>query len=288
MPTGAFTAGGIRIEDNPTAADRSFRCGAFVRIEPKYASGSFGPRGAASVIPIVSLKSLAGPREGILRSLAGLGGAGADFIPRPLHLAIARFGRQANQIHVALIAPLARENQISMNPPNPPGHWGEDYMNYYGDLIEAIGTLGDPRAIRPLADAITTGADAAAPLASLGGAALPSVLPKAQSRDLLVRNAALGVLVAMLSPLNRPQLSEENVMEIAAIFRTAVNDPNFHIRGGALQVLPRLAGKGTAACWRRRRARTPICSIGSLRRRLGRSAGARTEPGRGYASNQPR
>src|SRR6185437_689085 len=68
-------------------------------------------------------------------ALTALGGPERDFIPRPLHLAIARFGAEANQIHLALITLLGVENRAV--------HWSEEYMNYYGDLIEAVGVLGD-------------------------------------------------------------------------------------------------------------------------------------------------
>lgn len=119
-------------------------------------------------------------------ALTALGGPERDFIPRPLHLAIARFGAEANQIHLALITLLGVENRAV--------HWSEEYMNYYGDLIEAVGVLGDPRAVRPLLGAMTTGGDAVRPLSSFGESALGPVLARSSAGDILVRHAALEVL----------------------------------------------------------------------------------------------
>ena len=61
-------------------------------------------------------------RANAFRSLLVLGGDhDMAFVPRPLHLTLARFGREANQIHVALIALLARENAVVAYPRTRPG-----------------------------------------------------------------------------------------------------------------------------------------------------------------------
>ncbi|HWG38010.1 MAG TPA: hypothetical protein VN690_09865 [Terriglobales bacterium] len=60
-------------------------------------------------------------RANAFRALLRLGSNETEFAPRPLHLALARFGHEANQIHLALIALLAREDDAANNAPR--GYW---------------------------------------------------------------------------------------------------------------------------------------------------------------------
>ncbi|HWG70329.1 MAG TPA: HEAT repeat domain-containing protein [Steroidobacteraceae bacterium] len=174
-------------------------------------------------------------RANAFRSLLVLGGDhDMAFVPRPLHLTLARFGREANQIHVALIALLARENAAVALPPNPPGHWGEDYMNYYGDLIEAVGVLGDPRAIDALAGAVATGGDATDPLASFGSAAVPALARRIRHGDVVTRNACLGALITMLEPIYRPMVTPAGFAEISKILIAEAHDENTQVRAAAV------------------------------------------------------
>ena len=166
--------------------------------------------------------------------LVHLGGADTRYLPRPLGQLIVQFRDQANQIHLQLIGLLLKENEAEGRPPSASGHWGEDYMNYYGDTILAVGLLGDPRAVTALAGAIETGGDATGPLASFGGAALPAVIAKFHERDPLARNAATGVMVAMLEPLNRPLLTPAQVAEIDRALRHASDDPAPYVRQAAM------------------------------------------------------
>jgi hypothetical protein len=173
-----------------------------------------------------------------------LGGEDTHYIARPLGQVLVQFRDQANQIHLQLIALLVKENYAAYHPPAKSGHWGEDYMNYYGDTIEAVGVLGDPRAIAALAGAMETGGNATGPLASFGGAALPAVLAKFRDApDPLARHAATEVMTGMLSSMNRPLLSASQLMQIEDALRQAAGDPVSFVRQAALAGLGDLGEK---------------------------------------------
>jgi len=171
-------------------------------------------------------------RASAFRALLRLGSNETEFAPRPLHLALARFGHEANQIHLALIALLAREDDAANNAPR--GYWSEEYMNYYGDLIEVVGTLGDPRSVDALAGAVATGGDATDPLASFGSAAIPALARQIRHGDMLTRHACLETLATMLEPIYRPMVTRAGVAEIEAIFAAGARDENAQVRAAAI------------------------------------------------------
>src|SRR6185437_249883 len=174
-------------------------------------------------------------RANAFRALLRLGSNETEFAPRPLHLALARFGHEANQIHLALIALLAREDDAANNAPR--GYWSEAYMNYYGDLIAVVGTLGDPRSIDALVGAVETGGDATEPLAAFGSEAIPALLARMRDGDMLARFACLEVLVAMLEPLNRSLVTPSGFAAIASAVRSEGHDENAQVRAVAIRGL---------------------------------------------------
>lgn len=178
-------------------------------------------------------------RANAFRALLRLGSNETEFAPRPLHLALARFGHEANQIHLALIALLAREDDAANNAPR--GYWSEAYMNYYGDLIAVVGTLGDPRSIDALVGAVETGGDATEPLAAFGSEAIPALLARMRDGDMLARFACLEVLVAMLEPLNRSLVTPSGFAAIASAVRSEGHDENAQVRAVAIRGLGALS-----------------------------------------------
>lgn len=186
-------------------------------------------------------------REGAFYRLVRLGGGDAGYLPRPLGQVLVQFRDQANQIHLQLIALLLKEDYAAYHPPLKAGRWGEDYMNYYGDAIEAVGILGDPRATAALAGAIETGGDATGPLASFGGVALPQVLSRFHQSRLLARYAAVGVMTRMLSPFNRDLLDARDLAEIGGALREAASDTDADVREIAVRGIGELGDANNCA-----------------------------------------
>lgn len=109
-------------------------------------------------------------------------------------------------------------------------------MNYYGDLIAAVGGLDDERAVNPLLGAITTGGQAQRALARLGPAALEPTLLELQNAnaDPLVRNAALIVLLDITTATSKP-LDPRDKKRIENAYLKGLSDPDENVRITALR-----------------------------------------------------
>jgi HEAT repeat protein len=129
----------------------------------------------------------------------------------------------------ALIALLERENR----PDPAKDNLTED--SYYGDLIGAVAELKDPRAVKALLGAITSGGMAEGGLAALGSAAVPGLLEALGSTDRpeLARAAAAGVLgrVARRSDAVR----DSSAIESALLH--ALSDKSRFVRSNAIAAL---------------------------------------------------
>lgn len=104
-----------------------------------------------------------------------------------------------DQIKLALIAVLGKENDVVEGYKRTGVHFGEDYSSYYGDVIAAVGSLKDKRAMESLLGAITTGGMATRALADMAPASLVPVLAKTADQDSHVRSFAIHVLREVLS-----------------------------------------------------------------------------------------
>ena len=113
----------------------------------------------------------------------------------------------------------------------------EEYSDYYGDLILAVAALKDPRSIKALLGAITSGGAAGGALADFGPLALNGVLAKSQSPDALERSMALGVLSAMLSPKSERQLDEPGRQRTRSSILQAAADEEWDVRAQAARIL---------------------------------------------------
>jgi hypothetical protein len=186
-------------------------------------------------------------REAAFYRLVHLGGEDAGYLPRPLGQVLVQYRDQANQIHLQLIALLLEEDYAAYHPPAGLGHWSEEYMNYYGDTIEAVGVLGDPRAVAALAGAIETGGNATGPLASFGGVALPIVLGKFHGKRRLSHYAALGVMARMLLPMNRSLLKPGDLAQIGEAMLEGARDRDADVREIAMRGLGDLGDRTNCA-----------------------------------------
>ena len=75
----------------------------------------------------------------------------------------------------------------------------EDFVNYHGDLIGAVSSANDPRALNALLGAIKSGGMVRDALVGLGPNAVAPTAEMLNSEDVQVRYSAVAVLVDMLS-----------------------------------------------------------------------------------------
>ncbi len=168
-------------------------------------------------------------RSSALYRLLGLGGGDISYVPEPLHNLLRKVPHQADQIKVALIQLLEKENLKVESHAKAGTHFGEDYSNYYGDVISAVSSLNDIRSMNAMLGAMTTGGMAERALASFAPVSIGPVIEKLHDRNLEVRLAALYVLIEMVKPEYSLKVQPYR-SKIKGIFLRAVKDPNPNVR----------------------------------------------------------
>ena len=88
------------------------------------------------------------------------------------------------------------------------GTVGEEYTEYYANLIQAVISLQDARSLDALLGALTTGDMVTQALAGLGAAAIDPVVHNLESADAEARQCATIVLREMLEPKNAAKISD--------------------------------------------------------------------------------
>lgn len=143
-----------------------------------------------------------------------------------------------DSIRLAFIALLSTENMLanstSVQVP-------EEYTNYYADVIGAVASLQDPRAVDALLGAIDTGDLATQGLAKLGTAAFgKTVALFSSSSDESLRDSAIIVLSEMVDSL--PPSPNDGGMRTAilAVLKRALRDPSPGPRTAALEGLTKI------------------------------------------------
>jgi HEAT repeat protein len=117
---------------------------------------------------------------------------------------IARHPDQADPVKLGLIHLLSKENHFFIEGKNsPPDPYADDEISgHYSELIDAVSSLNDERAIPALVGAMTTGGMAQRGLLKYGDKALGPVLKQLKNPDALVRATALDVSVTILARNN--------------------------------------------------------------------------------------
>src|SRR6266851_838429 len=158
-----------------------------------------------------------------LGSGANVSGTPYDVPPRVANL-LSQYPTQADQIEVALIALLSFEDpNLSMGyQALGQPQINEDQTEYYADLVAAVASLQDPRAINSLAGAVLTGDIAISPLASFGDrAADPLIQQLTSATDDLSQFSSLLTLEKMLDPANFPSISTATQAKLRQAFQFA-------------------------------------------------------------------
>jgi len=142
-------------------------------------------------------------------------------LPSRLHDLFSADPQDRDQVVTALIALLSRENAIAHRGTISGEQLGEDYFNFYGDVIASVVSLNDRRAIPALLGAIDTGGMVTRSLASFGDVALPGVLQRVNDQETVVRMGAINTLAEMLG--KNPALFNSNPVETEQVKRALLS-----------------------------------------------------------------
>ena len=178
-------------------------------------------------------------RERGFNQLVTLGGGTRYYVANPIRHLLKEYPNQSEDIRLALIALLEKENAEVKGYGQRGQRFGEDYSNFYGDVIAAVVTLDDPRSMPALLGAITTGGMVAQALVKLAPASVGPVLQKTLDPDPLVRMSALQVLGVMLAPPSKDKIKEWR-SKIKQAFLRGVEDQNAIVRSEGIFGLARL------------------------------------------------
>jgi hypothetical protein len=152
--------------------------------------------------------------------------------------------RDRSAITLALVNLLRRENVRARNSS------GEEFSNYYGDLIWSVATLRDPRSVDALLGAVQTGNMATDGLAALGQNALPGTLRALDNPDAGVRNGVLRVLEKMVMPSARSSLGTASRAQVRTALLRGIEDEDAFNRRVAVRALEPFADDGVRSAIR--------------------------------------
>ena len=146
---------------------------------------------------------------------------------------------QAGRVKLGLINLLNADNGLFMDPKTPPGTYTEGDTEHYAEVVDAVSSLNDERAIPALVGAMTTGGMATGGLLKYGQKSLGPVLEKLGDPDPMVRSSAIDVAVAILLMTDDPA----SHARILALVKPALKDSEFLIRTSAISAIERLSDR---------------------------------------------
>ena len=163
-----------------------------------------------------------------------------------IHSKLATFFRahpdRQDDMKIALIALLTTENKNVETSKT----LSEGYTNYYGDVVAAVSSLRDSRALMALVGAVGTGGMATGALAEFGAASLDPVLHELQSHDSIVRAAAVRAINEFLEPAYRKGFSDGvSRQKIKAALLQAGADDDYGVRFTAVRGLAKIVDADT-------------------------------------------
>ena len=173
--------------------------------------------------------------------LISLGEGDGSNIAGPVKRVLEKYPNQADQIKLALMRLLERENtrmeELNLRFEKTGQTIGQDYdTDYYANVIASVATLKDIRSMNALLGAITTGGMATDTLAEFAPVSLNPVLAKLEDKNPLVRMCALFVLQEMLLPANCDKVKDPPLRSrIKRAFLRGTRDPDPVVRKRAVQ-----------------------------------------------------
>jgi len=190
-------------------------------------------------------------RERAFRELLALSNAtdGSTWpIPAKMPDLIKRFPAGAEEMTVALIKLLENETAT----------WAmtggtEQRSEYQADLIGAVASLRDPRALQALMANLETGGIAMAGVAAIGAPALDPLAKELRSGTNSIRQAAALTLGRMIDPDDKysPALDMPTRARIKDALLFATRDEYFWVRVAAIEGLAKIPGDDVTAVLRR-------------------------------------
>ncbi len=152
--------------------------------------------------------------------------------------------QQAEHIKLALIKALENMNGYKEQEEDKGNFLDDEFSDYWPDLIWAVGSLRDPRAVRALLGAQGTGGIAANDLADLCPFAVDALIEESHKPDryfrgepISDRTAALRELGFCITRVALMRAHPEAVAKIRAAFLTALDDPDGPTRAWAVEGL---------------------------------------------------
>jgi HEAT repeat protein len=145
---------------------------------------------------------------------------------------------RAEDVTATLVTLLSRENAYSRTAKRT----SEEFTSYRGDLVFAVASLGDKRALAPLLEVLASGRLATNGVARLGAtAALGALLTRATAPSDPTRNGATRTLGFLLDPTINPEpLTPGQRADIKSALTRATGDASPFIRISAIDGLSRL------------------------------------------------
>ncbi len=135
---------------------------------------------------------------------------------------------EADRVRLGLIQLLSVEDDTFIK--GKPGSLTEGDGEYYAEVIDAVSSLDDERAIPALVGAMTTGGMVQRGLLKYGDKALGPMMVQLTNSDALVRATALGMTTALLE---RRDDSESRV-RTKDLIRSFLKDPSLVVREQAV------------------------------------------------------
>lgn len=155
---------------------------------------------------------------------------------------LARHPDKADQVKLSLIHLLGEENHSFIETKSPPPtdlHEEDDVGEYYAELVDAVSSLNDERAVPALVGAMTTRGMAQLGILKYGDKALEPVLEQLKSSEALVRASALGMATAILEEKNDPTAHAL----VLSLLRSSLKDPGPVVRRHAVRQIDCLADR---------------------------------------------
>jgi HEAT repeat protein len=166
----------------------------------------------------------------------------SSMITAALSSLFAKAPDKADEIKLTLIQLLERENSFIKESEKKFQETGETlseaYVNYHGDLIDAVSSLKDKRATNALMGCLGSGKMAIDGLVALDRAAVDPVVGQLTSKDYQVRQSATMVLARLIEANKTAVQSDLVAMEkIKRALIQSTQDDSHHTRISAIEGL---------------------------------------------------
>jgi hypothetical protein len=219
---------------NSTAAFATFMCGVLMYAQQPPPALTANVSVALSRLQSEDLREREAAFHELMAGLASGSGARASSHTAEVLTGFFKTNpQQSEPLKIGLIRLLAKENSTFIGEKVPPGTYSEEDTEYYANLIDAVSSLSDERAIPALVGAMTTGRMASRGLLKYGDKALPLLLDQLKSSDPLMRSAALGNAISILRPMKDPASRARS----KDLLRSSLSDPDSAVRTQAVMLV---------------------------------------------------